>query len=386
MTAALAVLCTGGHLTYWLLQVGSLAPLNFQTMDSNLLNKADADKVLAMSPLAHADLLPSVDPHGPSTDVVHTLQATVVDMPGLRRLRKASWRAISEEPQLAETVSPNLKLGALLVRPASPALQVRELTEDSSSIAFAPLPANSKPFSLPQWSASGEHVSVLFEGPPAAGKKQYCVFVLRPADQATQQAQLETVPGSAAEPAANTLAALWAPSAPTLIIVRQKPMQQTSQCFRRSRLKAVGCQLVYHDAKGGCEAQLQCSPDGTKLAYRTADQAVAIHYISTGTTAVVEPTCGTWLHLIFAPSSAHLLCIGKSDEQGRQQAAFLTVSQPPSAQAACSIPGSLLMGMAWSAKGCVAIACGLLMDRLTRMAPWHSSQWWLAQLCSCCTQ
>ena len=80
----------------------------------------------------------------------------------------------------------------------------------------------------------------MFEGPSAEGKKLYFVFVLRPADQATQQAQLETVPDSAEEPASNELAALWAPSAPTLIIVRQKPMQQTSQCFRRSRLKGCG--------------------------------------------------------------------------------------------------------------------------------------------------
>ena len=323
------------------------------------LDEADVDQVFALSLLclpAETDLLFVAEHLTPLLTSNLLLQA-LSDDAGLQRLQKASWLAIGPvQPVLAESVSPSLMQAALLVRPASPALQIRRLTQGSPIIAFAPLPAGSKPFSLPQWSASGEHVSVFFEGPPAAGVKHYSACVLRLADQATQQIQLETVPGSAKAPGTYDMAALWAPSAPTLIVVRDKPMQQTSECFRRSRLKAVGCQLVYHDAKGSCEAQLQCSPDGTKLAYRTADQAIAIHYISTGATAVVEPHCGKWLCLTFAPSSFHMLCIGQSDE-GKQQAAILPLREAPCAQAACIVPGSMLMGIAWSAKDCVAIAC-----------------------------
>ena len=113
--------------------------------------EADADKVPGHCLLAHTDLASDINSSDASTDVVYTLQATVADEPGLQRLQTATWLAIDTEPPLTETVSPNLKLGALLVRPPSPAIQVRRLTKDWTTMAFALLPAGSKPFSLPQW-------------------------------------------------------------------------------------------------------------------------------------------------------------------------------------------------------------------------------------------
>ena len=282
--------------------------------------------------------------------------------PGLERLQQATWQSTRPEPPaLAESVSPDLKQAALLVRPEHPALQIRKLAAGSAVTAFVPLPAGCKPFGLPLWSPTGMHISVLYQNPSKASTVQHSVLILRLADQATQRAQLEVAPGnSRTQPDSYDLSAIWAPSAPTLLMVRKTGRQQTQTCFRRSKSAAVGCQVVYHDADGACEAQLQWSPDSTMICYRIDPRRVAVHYISTGITTLVHPGCGKMLQLCWsaASPSSHLLCCGKAEgrQQKSAQAAFITAACPASAEAAFEVPGESVLGVAWAISEHVAIA------------------------------
>ena len=283
--------------------------------------------------------------------------------PGLERLQQATWQSTCPEPPaVAESVSPDLKQAALLVRPKHPALQIRNLAAGSAVTAFVPLPPGCKPFGLPLWSPTGAHISVLYQSTSKASTVQHSVLILRLADQATQRAQQEVTSGnSPTQPDSYDLSALWAPSAPTLLIVRKTGRQQTRTCFRRSKSAAVGCQVVYHDANGACEAQLHWSPDSTMICYRIDPCRLAVHYISTGITTLVDPGCGKMLQLCWsaASPSSHLLCCGKAEgkQQKSAQAAFITSACPASAEAAFEVPGDSVLGIAWASTEHVAIAC-----------------------------
>ena len=166
---------------------------------------------------------------------------------GLLRLQQAAWQPAGPYPPLlGENVSPSLQQAALLVRKDRPTLQVRNLVAGDIPILM-PLPDGSKPLSTPTWHPSGEHIALLYETPSSEGS-QLSVFVLRLSDQATQRAQLETLPANTKLSSSN-LPLAWAPNSATLLVVHGQDDKQVQACFRRSRLKAVGCELVYHSAQ-----------------------------------------------------------------------------------------------------------------------------------------
>ena len=109
----------------------------------------------------------------------------------------------------------------MLVRLSKPTLQIRRLSAGSAITAFVPLPAGSRPFSLPQWNPAGTHVSQLYEI-GTAGSRDTWVVMLRVADQSTAKAHLEALPAAAPEAGGGVMTTAWAPKSPTLLVVRRK--------------------------------------------------------------------------------------------------------------------------------------------------------------------
>ena len=84
---------------------------------------------------------------------------------------------------------------------------------------------------------------------------------------------------------------------------------------RRSRLKSVGCQLVYLDTQGGGQADLLWSPDGTLVCYTAADETtMVIMHVGRGTDVSVAPACGKDHMACFSPCSSRIFCAGNPEE------------------------------------------------------------------------
>ena len=245
-------------------------------------------------------------------------------------MQRAAWQPVTPEaPLLGESVSPDHRQAALLVRERRPSLQVRSLETGSAITALVALPDGSRPFSPPAWDSSGQFIALLYETSTTAGR-QLSAFVIRICDQAIQRAQLETIPAGAPRVEPEHLPIYWAPESATLLVVRGQEQQQAQTCFRRSRLKHLGCELVYHGAKSRLSSPVLWSPDGAYVCYEAnADPAVhtmAIHAIAKGTTVSVDHQCGPGLVFCFAPESTHLLCCAKAAKlRESSKAAFISV-------------------------------------------------------------
>ena len=274
---------------------------------------------------------------------------------GLLRLQRAAWQPICPEaPQLGDTVSPDLRQTALLVREARPSLEVRSLEAGRAITAFLPLPDGSKPLAPPAWSSDGERLAVLYETATPAGR-QICAFIVRLSDQATQRAQLESLPASTSRLLPEDLPFLWAPDSATLLVVRGKFDSQHQTCFRRSRLKAVGCELVYHAVKGELESRVLWSPSGAYACYGAiADDAatITIYNIGKGTSAAVRHSVGSPA-VCFAPDSSHLLCCGVRGHKAQFVDVQLATASP---MVDIDTSGPWLNCVAWGSNGQVAIS------------------------------
>ena len=120
---------------------------------------------------------------------------------------------------------------------------------------------------------------------------------------------------------------------------------------RRSHMKAVGCQLVYHDTQDPYQEIgprcLHWAPDSSAVAYTFFDEAV-IHYIASGASHTVQLDCGAYPVPCFAPDACHLLCCGQSEDM-RTGAVFVALQKPPTASDAQTLahPGCA-RHVAWS--------------------------------------
>ena len=123
----------------------------------------------------------------------------------------------------------------------------------------------------------------------------------------------------------------WAPRSPTLLVARRREQGHSRQCHRRSRLKAVGCELVYLDTEGGGQAGVLWSPDEKLVCYTAADTAAAdkrsliILHVGRGTAISAKPACGEAQVACFSPSGSHLLVAG-NEQEGADRAVFIAAS------------------------------------------------------------